>query len=166
MSDLRDAGVSVHDQELALLATAQASQDRIQALLRAVETIAVNRMQLSVFSASRCLAGTELERIYSSRPDLYRVGAHKSKRQTTWADRVIRDRQVFVGEGPLEMAAAFDDQEMVKAGIGSIINVPIVLSGKCAGVLNFGCEPERVLPGQVLLARFLALAATPVFLPD
>ena len=37
----------------------------------------------------------------------------------------MQRRQVFVGEGPLEMAAAFDDQErMAKLGIRWIINVP------------------------------------------
>jgi GAF domain-containing protein len=79
---------------------------------------------------------------------------------------VLRDGQVFVGEGPLELAAAFDSQEMSKAGLRSIINVPIVVLGKCVGVLNFGRESERVSPDEVLLGRFLAIAVTPLFLDE
>lgn len=164
VNDLQDSTLRLNDQELSLLAAALASAERTQAVLRAVETIAVNRMDVSVFSASKCLAGFELERIYSSRPELYPVGARKSKRQTTWADRVIRDRQVFVGEGPLAMAAAFDDQEMAEAGIRSIINVPIVLLDACVGVLNFASDFDRISPAQVMLGRFLGVVATPVFL--
>jgi GAF domain-containing protein len=112
------------------------------------------------------LVGPELERIYTSRPDMYPLGARKSKRQTSWADQVIRHRVVFVGEGPLEMAAAFDNQEMANAGIRSIINVPIVIVGQCVGVLNFARDVERISPAEVLLGRFLGVAATQVFLDD
>lgn len=163
MSESRESVVSVRDRELSLLSAAWASGNPRMSVLRAVESIAVNRMEISVFSASKRLHGPELERIYSSRPDVFPVGASKSKRQTSWADLVLRDRQVFVGENPLELAAAFDSQEMANAGIRSIINVPIVLQGRCVGVLNFGRETERVSPSEVLLGRFLAVAVTPLF---
>ncbi len=163
MSTSRESAVAVYDRELCLLSAAWASGDPKQSVLRAVETIAVNRMEISVFSVSKRLHGLDLERIYCSRPDVFPIGAQKSKRQTSWADRVLRDGQVFVGEGALEMAAAFDSQEMSNAGLGSIINVPIVVGGTCVGVLNFGRESERVSAGEVLLGRFLAIAVTPLF---
>lgn len=166
MSESRESAVPVFDRELSLLSAAWASGNPRMSVLRAVETIAVSRMEISVFSVSKRLLGPDLERIYCSRPDVFPVGAQKSKRQTSWADQVLRDRHVFVGEGPLEMAAAFDSQEMSQAGIRSIINVPIVVSGKCVGVLNFGRERERVSPGEVLLGRFLAVAVTPLFLDE
>ncbi len=110
--------------DVASIAAAIASPDLPTSLLKAIERIATARIAVSIFSASRCFLDTvELERIYSSRPDVYPVGMRKSKRQTNWARYVLEDRQVFVGEGPLEMAAAFDDQErMASLGIRSIIN--------------------------------------------
>jgi GAF domain-containing protein len=47
------------------------------------------------------------------------------------------------------MAATFDSHEMSKAGIRSIINVPIVVLGRCVGVLSFRREDERFSPGEV-----------------
>jgi hypothetical protein len=59
------------------------------------------------------------------------------------------------------MAATLDSHEMSKAGIRSIINVPIVVLGRSVGVLSFRREDERFSPGEVLLGRFLAIAVTP-----
>ena len=76
----------------------------------------------------------------------------------------MQKRQVFVGEGPLEMAAAFDDQErMAKLGIRSIINVPFALRDDGLGVLAFGRAAERISPAEITLARLLGLAASAGF---
>jgi len=151
--------------ELAQLAEALARPRLASSVFGAIESIAARRMPLTVFSVSRCLlASTELERVYTSLPDVYAVGARKSKRETSWAQHVLRDRKVFVGEGPLEMAAAFDDQErMGSIGVRSIINVPMVVADRCVGVLAFGRSAERVPPEEVLLARFFGLAAVAAF---
>src|SRR5664279_6248805 len=126
-----------HPEEVTSLATALADPDPLAAVLRVIHQLATAKMSVTVFSASRCLVDLhELDRIYSSHPEVYPVGARKSKRETGWARQVIQNRQVFVGEGPLEMAAAFDDQErMGSLGLRSIINVPIVLPGGGLGVL-------------------------------
>ena len=156
---------TLHPEEVTSLAAALADADPLAAVLRVIHELAVAKMCVSVFSASRCLVEThELDRIYSSHPQAYPVGARKSKRETGWARQVIQNRQVFVGEGPLEMAAAFDDQERMAAlGMRSIINVPIVLPGGGLGVLNFGRNVERVMPADVTTARFLGLVASAGF---
>jgi GAF domain-containing protein len=165
MSSAAESVATLHGAEITLIADAMAALDARKAVLSAVEHIAAARMGVTVFSATTCFLETmELERVYSSRPDVYPTGGRKSKRETSWGQQVMRDRQVFVGEGPLEMAAAFDDQErMASVGIRSIINVPIVVRDRCLAVLNFGRSAERVLPGEVVLARFLGLVATAVF---
>jgi GAF domain-containing protein len=106
----------------------------------------------------------EVERIYCSLPDRYPLGARTNKRETSWGRQVLLERRVFVGEGALEMAAAFDDKEgMASVGVRSIINVPIVMRGQCLGVLNFGRGVERVSPVEVTVARFLGIACSAVF---
>ena len=151
--------------DVAALAAAIASADVTQSLFQAIERISVSRMRVSIFSASRCFLETmELERIYSSRPDVYPVGARKSKQQTSWAQYVLKNRQVFVGEGPLEMAAAFDDQErMATLGIRSIINVPVVIREQSMGVLNFARCEARVTAEEIAVGRLLGIAATVAF---
>ncbi len=166
MNEVNESRATLGGEEIALIAAGLADRNTRHAVLRAIEQIAAARMQVSAFSASICYVETlELERVYSSRPDAYPVGARKSKRETSWAQQVLRNRRVFVGEGPLEMAAAFDDQErMASQGIRSIINVPVVVADRCLAVLAFARSGERIAPAEVLLARLLTLVATPVFL--
>ncbi len=163
MNDATDA--TLLPAELSLLYDALGGRDPRGAVLKAIEQIAAARMQVTVFSASICLLDTlELDRVYSTLPAVYAVGARKSKRETGWARHVMQQRRVFVGEGPLEMAAAFDDQErMAKLGIRSIINVPFALRDEGLGVLAFGRGIERVRPAEVTLARLLGLAASAGF---
>lgn len=164
MDTAGEARATLHAGEIALLATALAGVDARADVLRAVESIAAARMQVTIFSASLCLPEAILQRIHSSRLDIYPVGARKSKRGTSWAEQVLQRRQVFVGEGPLEMAAAFDDQErMASVGIRSIINVPVVVGDRCLGVLNFARGVERVWSAEIVVARFLGVAASAAF---
>jgi len=165
MSAATDPDATLLPAEITLLSGAIAAKDPRASVLAAIEQIAAARMQVTVFSASICFLDTlELERVHSSLPDAYAVGARKSKRETSWARQVMQRRQVFVGEGPLEMAAAFDDQErMAKVGIRSIINVPFALRDDGLGVLAFGRPVERVQPGEITLARLLGLAASAGF---
>ncbi|MEO9067897.1 MAG: GAF domain-containing protein [Caldimonas sp.] len=151
--------------DISSLADALASADPRARLLAAVDDIAAARLQVTIFSASICLPEVmELQRIYSSRPDVYPLGMRKNKQGTSWAEQVLRRRKVFVGEGPLEMAAAFDDQQrMASVGIRSIINVPIVVGDRCLGVLNFARAVERVSSAEIVVARFLGVAASAAF---
>ena len=160
-----DSDATLLPADITLLSGAIAGKDPRAGVLAAIEQIAAARMQVTVFSASVCFLDTlELERVYSSLPGAYAVGARKSKRETSWARQVMQRRQVFVGEGPLEMAAAFDDQErMAKLGVRSIINVPFALRDGGLGVLAFGRPLERVSPAEITLARLLGLAASAGF---
>jgi GAF domain-containing protein len=166
MSEDAASLASLRIPDLIALSAAIASSNLPVSLFQAIERIAAARMRTSIFSASTCFPDTlELERIYSSRPDAYPVGERKSKRQTNWAQYVLKDRRVFVGEGPLEMAAAFDDQErMASLGIRSIINVPVVARDKLLGVLAFARSETRVSAEDLADARLLGIAATVAFM--
>ena len=105
-----------------------------------------------------------MERIYSSHPTTYPIGAMTNKRETSWGRQVLLQNRVFVGEGALAMAAAFDDQvNMEKAGMRSIINVPIVIAGRSVAILNFGFAKEQLAARDLAIARLLALAASAGF---
>lgn len=165
MSNYARSLASLHLQDLETLSAAIASANMPLALFGSIETVATERMGCSIFSAAKCLPEAfELERIYSSRPDIYPVGARKSKRLTSWGRSVLENRQVYVGEGPLEMAAAFDDQErMASLGVRSIVNVPVVLRDQVVGVLNFARAELRVGADEIAVGRLLGIVATVAF---
>ncbi len=168
MSSVPESDSSLSAADLDAIVSALAAVDARAAVLRATEIIAARRMGVILFSASIChLESMEVQRVYSSRPGAYAVGARTDKRQTSWGQQVLVERRVFVGEGPLEMAAAFDDKEgMANAGVRSIINVPIVVRDQCLGVLNFGRAVERVSPAHVAIARLLGIACSAAFVSE
>ncbi|MEP7138661.1 MAG: GAF domain-containing protein [Caldimonas sp.] len=145
---------------------AVAHPDARDRVLRLIDRIASQRMAAIVFSASTCRAeALEVTRIYSSRADIYPVGETTNKRETSWGRHVLRDRRIFVGEGSLAMAAAFDDPAgMARSGMQSIINVPIVVKDRCLGVLNFGFGTDRIDWRQLSVARSLAILSIVAFL--
>jgi hypothetical protein len=166
--DLNDPGAAAElmATDIDALVQALAAPGRREMLLRAVDRIAAERVGVVVFSASTCPAESLMvERVYSSCPETYPVGAKTNKRETSWGRQVLQQHRVFVGEGALEMAAAFDDQaSMERAGVRSIINVPIIVSDKCVAVLNFGFGTERLAARQLAVTKLLGLAASAAFL--
>ena len=151
--------------DLDVFAEALAARDRRARLLRAVDCIAAERLGVVVFSASACsVESLVVERVYSSCPATYPLGVKTNKRETSWGRQVLQRKQIFVGEGSLAMAAAFDDQaNMERAGVRSIINVPIVLDQKCLAVLNFGFHNDRVAPQAVTMTRLFAFVVSAAF---
>jgi len=148
------------------LTAALASRDALDAVLTVVERVAIQRMGAALFTASTCdVESVRITRVYSSRPDTYPLHATTSKRETSWGNQVLRQRRVFVGEGVLAMAAAFDDQaDMEKVGVRSIINVPVVVKDRCLGVLNFGFAEDRISARALTAARLLGIASSAAFL--
>lgn len=147
------------------LAVALALPNAFDGVMSVVERIAMQRMRAALFTASTCdVESVQITRVYSSRPDTYPLRAKTNKRETSWGNQVLRQRRVFVGEGFLAMAAAFDDQaDMEKVGVRSIINVPVVVKDRCLGVLNFGFAEDRVSARALTVARLLGIASSAAF---
>ena len=162
----RHRGASVlTDPDIEAISIALTRVDPRDALLEVFDHIAAQRVGAILFSASTCrVESLEVTRVYSTRPDVYPVGATTNKRETSWGRHVLQQRRVFVGEGSLAMAAAFDDQvAMERVGIQSIVNVPIVIRDICLGVLNFGFGVDRVEGRQLTAARLLGIVAGGAF---
>ena len=147
------------------LAAALASPDALAGVLSVIERIALERMRATLFTASTCdVESVQVTRVHSSRPDTYPLRATTNKRETSWGNQVLRQRRVFVGEGFLAMAAAFDDQaDMEKVGVRSIVNVPVVVKDRCLGVLNFGFAEDRISARALTVARLLGIASSAAF---
>jgi GAF domain-containing protein len=160
-----DGPAELDASDIDALSAALASTDALDRVLGVVERISTQRMGADLFTASTCdVESVQVTRIHSSRPDAYPVGETTQKRQTSWGKQVLQQRRVFVGEGSLAMAAAFDDQAgMERLGVRSIINVPVVVKDRCLGILNFGFAEDRVSARALLLARLLGIVSAAAF---
>ena len=122
----------------------------------AAEVIGHKLFTINLFDAAR----VEVARVHTSNASVYPVGGRKKKAQTAWGDHVLIGRQVFLGADADALRAAFDDHETILfLGIGSILNIPICLDGRCVGTMNLCHEAhwytKEDVPSAQVIAAFL-----------
>lgn len=94
--------------------------------------------------------GRLARRSYTSHPVEYPVSGIKLVEPNRWTDIVLRDRQTFVANRLAEIATVFPDHELIGSlGLGSVVNMPIILRGQIGATLNLldiegFYTPERV----------------------
>jgi GAF domain-containing protein len=146
--------------DLARLVEALRDAGRPPAIFRAVEALTAAVIGHRLFTIMRYDPGrAEVERLHSSLP-AYPVGGRKRKRDTAWSDHVLRDRQVFRAHNADGIRAAFDDHATIASlGLGSALNIPLVLAGRCLGTMNLlneaGWYTEDDEATGLLLGAFL-----------
>ncbi|MHC8944143.1 GAF domain-containing protein [Advenella incenata] len=135
------------------------------AMLAAVERIALPSLSHTLCTVNRFDEQTmRVVRVYSTNPTIYPVGGSKEKQDTKFAQHVLVERRIFVGEGTAAIRNMFDDHEVITGlGVRSIINVPIVLLERCLGTINFSLPTDQVSLSQVGNARFSAILAATAF---
>jgi transcriptional regulator with GAF, ATPase, and Fis domain len=133
---------ALRTEDLADLAAALRSPGEPSRIFAAVETLAADVIGHRLFTVMRYDAARhEVERVYTSMPAVYPVSGRKSKKNTGWSDHVLRDMQVFRGNTPDDIRAAFDDHATIASlGLGAILNIPLVLTGRCLGTMNLSHE--------------------------
>jgi GAF domain-containing protein len=105
-----------------------------------------------------------VRRLYSSNPAAYPVGGFKDKQGTEWGQTVLLDQQTLICQGRAELERYFADAALILSlGVQSIINVPVVLGGRCVGVLNFSCPSPHISAQQAQAAQRMAGVAGPFF---
>lgn len=104
----------------------------------------------------------ELERLWSSKPEVYPVAGRKRKAITPWVRQLLRRCEVFVGEGDAILAEVFDDHALIGSlGLHSVINVPLLVEGRCIATFNVLGIRSKWQPQEIMLIRLLAVLATP-----
>ena len=87
--------------DLYVLTQAQREADQPRAICAALETLSAQVIGHRLFTVMRFdSTRSEVQRIYSSMPAAYAPGGRKRKKATAWADHVLRDMKVFLGNGP------------------------------------------------------------------
>ena len=156
--------------DLAALAAALRSAEQPPRIFAAVEALTAAAIGHRLFTIMRFdPERAEVERVHSNLPDVYPVGGRKTKAQTAWADHVLGEMKVFRATTPDEIRAAFDDHATITGlELGSILNIPLVLAGRCVGTMNLlhqaGWYTPQDEPAGLLLGAFLlpALAQRPI----
>ena len=144
---------------LARTTTATAVFETVDAARR--QLIGAGLLTISRFDAERSC----LTRIWSSNLAAYPVGGSKDKADTPWTRQVLQRGEVFIGEGAVALAAAFDDHPRIASlGLNSIINVPLLSRGHCVGTFNLLSICSAWTQQQIAIVRLLALAALPAVL--
>ena len=98
-----------------------------------------NAIDNELFTAMRFHAETmEVERLYSTLPDIYPVSGRKPKRDTAWGEKVLLQQRVNNGFGAEDIKWAFSDHETILGlGLKAVLNVPILGKGFVLGTINF-----------------------------
>ena len=104
----------------------------------------------------------ELQRLWSSNLQAYPVAGLKRKTLTPWSRQLLLRHDVFVGEGDAALTDVFDDHARIKAlGLHGVVNVPLLIEGRCAATFNVLGGRAQWRPRDVALIRLLAVLATP-----
>jgi hypothetical protein len=78
---------------------------------------------------------------------------------------VLTEGRVFVARTPAEIRRAFPDHERLGSlGIGSIMNVPIAVAGRCLGVMNVSHEANWFTREDAEHGRVIAALLAPALL--
>ena len=130
------------------------ADNAIRAVFERIDREAASTIGHQLFTVTAFDATTmEVQRVYSSNPDVYPVGGRKPKRDTEFGQRVLIEGKPLVCEGDAAIARVFDDHETIRElGLHSSINVPVVNAGCIVGVLNFLFSGETISSDQLRAA--------------
>ena len=108
-------------------------------------------------------------RVFSNQPDAYPLTTPKPITPNRWTHHVLDERKIFVANSLAEIRTVFPDHDVIGSlGCGSVVNLPVALSGTFLGTVNLLNEtgyftPERLERTSALLpAAMLAFASLTV----
>lgn len=100
----------------------------------------------------------EIVAMYSSRPAVHPIGT------PAWNDLVITRGQPYIGCDTDDLRWAYDDAEYINGlGCGSVLNVPVVVSGETVGMVSLMHEAGWYRDEHVQLAMPFAYLLAPAF---
>ena len=147
------------------LAQAHAHETHPATLYRALDTVLADTIGHTLFTILRYDDTTnESARIYSNMPAAYPTSTSKPLSGGDWVETVLTRGEAFIGKTPDDLRAVFADHELIfSLGIGSIMNVPVMLHGRCRGIVNLSHDAGHYGDADIPPARILAGLLSPVF---
>jgi hypothetical protein len=111
----------------------------------AIDAIVAGLYDRRLFTALNHLAATaEVERLYSSNATAYPVGGRKQKKDTHWGKKTIDEGELYICHDAADIERTFFDHALIfSLGIGGMVNVPVMLGGKCIASLSISTASDR-----------------------
>jgi hypothetical protein len=136
-----------------------------EAIFAALDDLAQSLVGVRLFSCSIFnRAKLQARRVYTNNPDVYPLSGLKVIVPNRWTETVLDRREVFVANTIEEIAEVFPDhQTIARLGLGSVINLPVQLSGAFLGTVNMLDRPGAYDPGRIEAAQNLHLPAIAAF---
>jgi hypothetical protein len=107
----------------------------------------------------------EVERLYSSNVEAYPVGGRKQKKGSVWGDKVLDRGEMHISHGPAGIRESFSDHALIASlGIEGMINIPIMLAGRCVGTVNISTAADAFTEADYPTAALIGGLALPLFL--
>jgi hypothetical protein len=107
----------------------------------------------------------EVERLYSSNETVYPVGGRKPKKGTAWGAHVLDKGEFHISHNADDIKETFFDHELIASlGISGMINIPLLVSGRCVGTLNISNVAGFFSEADFPAARIFGLLTVPLVL--
>ncbi|HZH12625.1 MAG TPA: GAF domain-containing protein [Microvirga sp.] len=151
MTDVVQLALSVQD--------AWASSNQPNAVLEAAGEAFSKAVGHRLYTVTRNLAGgREVERIYSTNPDVYPVGGRKPVLPNAFTQQVREKMKPFLAKTPAGFIPLFPDHETITGlGLGCVMNLPIIFGGTVLGTVNLldreGAYDEPHVDVAMIIAR-------------
>ena len=115
-----------------------AQMEPSEAIFAALDDLAQSLIGARLFSCSVFdRAKSQARRVYTNNPDVYPLSGLKVIVPNRWTEIVLDRRAVFVANRIEEIAEVFPDHQIIaRLGLGSVINLPVLLSGALLGTVN------------------------------
>jgi hypothetical protein len=102
--------------------------------------------------------GREVERIYSTNPEVYAVGGRKPVLPNAFTQQVRKEMKPFLAKTPADFIPLFPDHKtIIGLGLGCVMNLPIIFNGTVLGTVNLldreGAYDERHIEPAMTIAR-------------
>ena len=111
----------------------------------AIDALTARLYDHRLFTALKHMPETqEVERLYSSQPAAYPVGGRKKKQDTHWGKKTIDQGELYICHGRADIERTFFDHTLILSmGIGGMVNVPVMLLGRCVASLSISTVGDR-----------------------
>ena len=111
----------------------------------AIDALTVRLYDRRLFTAlNHLLATAQVERLYSSNTDAYPVGGRKQKKDTHWGKKTLDEGGLYICHNAADIERTFFDHALIfSLGVGGMVNVPVMLGGRCVASLSISAAGDR-----------------------
>ena len=144
----------------------QATAADPRAAWTAIDAIVDRLYDRRLFTALNHLEATaEVERLYSSNETAYPVGGRKKKQDTHWGKKTIDEGQLYICHTLADIERTFFDHTLITSlGIAGMVNVPVMLAGRCIASLSISVGSDRFSEADAPELALIAGLSLPLIL--